>query len=215
MRIEARKREHLVPYLSPDCIHPSASDTRRADKTGLIAWKANKYSVPMDWQQARGGVLEADGQLHVSDLSSDEVIASHLLSPDKGRIIKNTHHYRDHAQRLATLEAEIAQQTGEDTGHTLCQQLKQSEPKIYKDQLVAVRNLLRNRAPIDPAQIDQLARRPGMTARRLREYLEASQTAIERERTPEPLPTTSDPLNLSAYAQVGHSSGQGVTQGSA
>ena len=59
---ERDEREHLEAYLSPACVQPVAHETRRADKTGLIAWKANKYSVPMAWQQARVGVLESDSQ---------------------------------------------------------------------------------------------------------------------------------------------------------
>lgn len=46
-RFERDEREHLEAYLSPACVQPVAHETRRADKTGLIAWKANKYSVPM------------------------------------------------------------------------------------------------------------------------------------------------------------------------
>src|SRR5690606_41971176 len=95
--------------------------SRRADKTGLIAWKANKYSVPMAWQQARVGVLESDSQLHISDLDTGDVIASHALCSDKGKVIKNTHHYRDHAQRVSKLEAGIDALIGNEIGHQLCQ----------------------------------------------------------------------------------------------
>ena len=188
-----------------------ARETRRADKTGLIAWKANKYSVPMAWQQARVGVLESGGQLHISDLSTGDVIASHGLCTDKGKVIKNTHHYRDHAQRVSKLEADISARIGSDVGHRLCQQLKRSEPKIYKDQLVAARDLLKRHEPVDSVLITTLAERPGMTATRLQSYLEAAQAAVLRERQPEPLPQPKQALDLSAYQRLGHSSGQGVT----
>jgi len=165
----------------------------------------------MAWQQARVGVREDDSQLHISDLDSGEVIARHAVCTGKGQIIKNTHHYRDHAQRLATLEAEIHNQIGQDIGDRLCQQLKRSEPKVYKDQLVAVRNLLRRYAPVKPELMATLAERPGMTAIRLRDYLEASRAAFERDRLPEPLPVSSETLDLSAYGRIGHSSGQEAT----
>lgn len=190
-RFERDEREHLEAYLSPACVRAVAHETRRADKTGLIAWKANKYSVPMAWQQARVGVLESDSQLHISDL--------------------DTHHYRDHAQRVSKLEADISALIGSEVGHQLCQQLKRSEPKIYKDQLVAARDLLKRHEPVDPVLITTLAERPGMTATRLQSYLEAAQAAVLRERQPEPLPEPKQALDLSAYRCVGHSSGQGVT----
>ncbi|ERS07444.1 hypothetical protein Q673_17150 [Marinobacter sp. EN3] len=165
----------------------------------------------MAWQQARVGVLESGGQLHISDLSTGDVIASHALCTDKGKVIKNTHHYRDHAQRVTTLESKINEMIGSEIGQRLCQQLKRSEPKIYKDQLVATRDLLKRHAPVDPALITTLAERPGMTATRLQSYLEAAQTAVLRERQPEPLPEPKQALDLSAYRRIGHSSGQGVT----
>ena len=210
-RFERHERDHLEAYLSPACVQPVAHETRRADKTGLIAWKANKYSVPMAWQQARVGVLESGGQLHISDLNTGDVIASHTLCSDKGKVIKNTHHYRDHAERVATLESKINEMIGSEVGQRLCQQLKRSEPKIYKDQLVATRDLLKRYAPVDPALITTLAERRGMTATRLQSYLEAAQAAVLRERQPEPLPEPKEALDLSAYRRVGHSSGQGVT----
>ncbi|XOZ32981.1 IS21 family transposase [Halomonadaceae bacterium KBTZ08] len=211
-RFERDERQHLKAYLAPACVHSVARQTRRADKTGLIAWKANKYSVPMAWQQARVGVVASDdGQLHISDLNTGEVIASHTLSADKGRIIKNNHHYRDHEQRLDKLEADIREQLGQETGQRLCQQLKRSGPRIYKDQLVAARELLSHHAPVDPQLIMTVADRPGMTATRLRRYLEAAEAATQRQREPEPVPGAGQALDLSAYQQLGHSSGQEVT----
>ena len=126
-------------------------------------------------------------------------------------MVKNTHHYRDHAQRVSKLESDIDALIGNEIGHQLCQQLKRSEPKIYKDQLVAARNLLKRHEPVDPVLITTLAERPGMTATRLQSYLEAAQAAVLRERQPEPLPEPKEALDLSAYRRVGHSSGQGVT----
>lgn len=214
-RFERDEREHLNAYLSPACIAPQAHETRRADKTGLIAWKANKYSVPMAWQQARVGVLESAGHIHISDLNTGELIASHALCSDKGKVVKNTHHYRDHAQRLSQLEQAIGALLGDETGQRLCHQLKRSEPKIYKDQLVAARDLLKRHAPVDPELISTLAERPGITAKRLRSYLEAADAATLRERLPEPLPEPKQALDLSAYQRLGHSGGQGVTHESA
>jgi hypothetical protein len=165
----------------------------------------------MAWQQARVGILESDSQLHISDLNTGEVIANHALCSDKGKVIKNTHHYRDHAQRVSKLESDINALIGSEIGHRLCQQLKRSEPKIYKDQLVAARDLLKRHEPVDPELITTLAERPGMTATRMQSYLEATQTAVLRERRPEPLPEPKQALDLSAYQRLGRSSGQGVT----
>ena len=185
-----------------------AQETRRADKTGLIAWKANKYSVPMAWQQARVGVLESGGQLHISDLNTGEVIASHALCADKGKVIKNTHHYRDHAKRVPP--SKINDLVGVKSGIGCANSSSVPNPRSTRISWWLPRPA---QAPcacgsgVDPT----LAERRGMTATRLQSYLEAAQAAVLRERQPEPLPEPKEALDLSAYRRVGHSSGQGVT----
>jgi hypothetical protein len=64
--------------------------TRKADKTGLIAWQSNKYSVPMIYQRARVGVKTQNGKLLISDLETQTMIAEHLICLEKGQVIKNT-----------------------------------------------------------------------------------------------------------------------------
>lgn len=213
---EQHEREQLSRYLSPECVGAGAMASRKADKTGLIAWQANKYSVPMAWQRTRVGVCQVDEQLHIHDHDSGEVIAVHALCHDKGRVIKNTHHYRDQSQRVANLEADIEALLDDgDTASRLCDQIKRTNDRIYKDQLVAVRQLLREHTPA-PELIEPLAGRAGMSATRMRDYLEAAQAATERERVPQPVASNgASPLDLSAYSRLGQPSGQEVTHESA
>ncbi len=54
---DQHERIHIKPYLTPHNVHVNGQRvTRKADKTGLISWKANKYSVPMIYQCAHVGV---------------------------------------------------------------------------------------------------------------------------------------------------------------
>jgi len=214
-RFEAQEREHLRPYLTPACLdrEAQAGAQRRADKTGLVSWRSNKYSVPMPYQCAAVGVREAAGELLISDLESGERIAVHALCTEKGRIIKNNNHYRDHAQRITELEAAIEAQLDEDVGRQLCRLLKRTSPRIYKDQLRAVRNLLREHAPLDPALTAQLVERPQLTATTVQRYLEAHRRAQARGRddVADPAPARAPALSLHQYAAVGRSSGQELT----
>src|SRR3546814_13902700 len=68
----------------------SFAQNRRADKTGLISWKSNKYSVPMTWQRANVGVAEHSNDLTITDLETGDTIAVHELCAEKGRTVKNT-----------------------------------------------------------------------------------------------------------------------------
>ena len=62
--------------------------TRQADKTGLIAYRANQYSVPLAYPRAGVGVLEEDGQLVIRALDSGEVLARQPLAGGKGEGFK-------------------------------------------------------------------------------------------------------------------------------
>jgi len=217
---EAEERAHLRAYLTPASLGPAASaqEARKVDKTGLIAWRANRYSVPMAYQRGRVGVEQSEGQLHISDLTTGEVVATHTLSAEKGHTVRNTHHYRDHAQRVTDLEAGVAERLGSELGARLCARLKASEPRIYKDQLLGVRDLLRAAPVLDTELLEHLTTHERLTASRLKSYLEASERARERGRDPAqaaPSPPPA-PVALEAYAELGQSAGhREVTHGSA
>lgn len=175
------EREQMKPYLSPKTVQLNGQRlNRKADKTGLISFKANKYSVPMVYQRGNVGIDTIADQLHIYDLETGEEVAVHTLTTGKGKIIKNTHHYRDPAVRIEKLERTLQLQIGTTTAETLCQLVKTSSPKIYKDQLAAVNDLLKTYQPIEPSLLDKLCQRPRLTATMLRDYLQAYTDAPAR-----------------------------------
>jgi hypothetical protein len=213
------EKAKMLPYLTPSCLQaPQAAEvvTRKADKTGLIAWLSNKYSVPMAYQRARVGVCEQDGQLRISDLSSGEVIAEHGVCLDKGQIIKNTHHYRDIGLRVEALERDLQQLLGQTAlTMALCALLKASSPKIYKDQLVGAKQVLAEHiqhcGAIPEALLRQLIDTPRLTATGLKERLAAYQQHPERIMPADVTPTAKPSSTaLARYGALnGHATGQG------
>lgn len=186
---DQHERAYMKPYLTPHNVHVNGQRlTRKADKTGLISWRANKYSVPMMYQCAQVGVDSLAHQLHVFDLETNTEIAVHILASGKGKIIKNTNHYRDPAERIEKLEQAIQTLVGHDTGIALCTLLKRSEPKIYKDQLAGVRDQLKAHHPVTTELLDKLIARPRLTATTIRNYLQAYADHPERLQ-----PTTEKP----------------------
>jgi hypothetical protein len=61
----------------------------------------------MAYQSAKVAVLTNAGQLLINDLANGDRIAEHIISLEKGQIIKNTHHYRDMKQRVEILESAL------------------------------------------------------------------------------------------------------------
>lgn len=174
------ERSQMKPYLSPVMVQPEGQGmTRKADKTGLISYRANKYSVPMAYQRHSVRVEEVNHQLHIFDLESHERIACHPLSSGRGDILKNTDHYRDKQQRIEQLEQQLSDLIGEAFAVQVSQCLKESLPKHHKDQLTGVISLFKPMPP-SPELLEKLCQRPGLTATRVRDFLQAYQAAPQR-----------------------------------
>ncbi|WP_293680983.1 hypothetical protein [Thiolapillus sp.] len=88
-------------------------------------------------------------------------------------VVRNNDHYRDKAARVADLEVVIGQQVGQATGTRLCALLKATSPRIYKDQLVALKGLLARHPELPQALWERLLDRPALTASQCRDYFEA------------------------------------------
>jgi hypothetical protein len=169
----------------------------------------------MAYQSAAVGVSVAEDQLRIYDLESAELIATPPLSTEKGRIFKNTHHYRDHQQRLQDLEQGLRTRLGEVVGERLCAVLKTTSPRIYQEQLVAVARLLDQQEVIARELMARLAARSELTATTLKRYLEAEQRARERGRTEPSVALAGNGLEgavLRPYALLGSPGGRSSGQ---
>ena len=143
-------------------------------------------------------------ELVLSDLETGQAIARHVISRDKGAVIRNNDHYRDKAARVADLEAAIGEQVGQATGARLCAQLKATSPRIYKDQLVALRGLLRQHTDLPQTLLDQLIERPALTTSQCRAYSEAYAADpgrfVDPPAAPPASPTPPPPLRTAVTA---------------
>jgi len=208
----------MQPYLTTSCVadKPAATETRQVDKTSLISWQSNKYSVPTAYQSAKVGVMAHAGQLLINDLASGDLIAEHVISLEKGQIIKNTHHYRDMQQRVEALEGALEQQLGDSASQRLCALLKATSPKIYKDQLLGAKQVITAHTArfgdISADLLERILTSPRLTATQLRAMLEAYQLNPERLATA--LADQPDPAHaLSALAHYAVLNGQLTGQG--
>ena len=169
----------------------------------------------MAYQSAKVGVSAYAGQLLIYDLANGDRIAEHVISLEKGQIIKNTHHYRDMQQRVEVLEGTIAQQLGSSASQRLCALLKITSPKIYKDQLLGAKQVIAahtlHHGSIGAELLERILTAPRLTTTQLRDTLDAYQLNPERLSTAttyQPMPDSASAL--AHYAVLnGQSSGQG------
>ena len=139
------EKDYLKAYKST-VLREEKIETRRVDKTGLISYQGNKYSVPLKYQRQKISVKESeDGKLFLLDMSG-RTIGYHILSPEKGRIILNNNHYRDYDKTLRDKENELREKIPPELAINICRILKNNNPRIYKDQLVGL-NRVCNKYP--------------------------------------------------------------------
>jgi len=170
----------MKPYLTPPM--PEAAPElarRRVDKTGLISWNGNRYSVPMQYQRGEIYVREHTGELLIHDVAGIR-IATWPAGGGKGEVFKNNNHYRDPTEQISKLEAEIAAIQGEEDGASLCQRIKRREPRVYKDQLRGLYRELTRLGMIEKPIMDRLLDRKAISVRQIVDAVEAWRAHPER-----------------------------------
>jgi hypothetical protein len=169
----------------------------------------------MAYQSAKVGVSANAGQLLINDLANGDLIAEHIISLEKGQIIKNTHHYRDMKQRVEVLEDAIEQQLGNNASQRLCALLKATSPKIYKDQLLGAKQVIATHSVqhgcISADLLERILTSSRLTVSQLRDMLDAYQlnpARLSAATADQPAPDSSSAL--AHYAVLnGQLAGQG------
>ncbi len=181
---ESEEKGKMKPYMRPFyLIQEDAGQSREVDKTSLISHRANKYSVPMKYQSSTVMVQEEGTKLVIRDIETRDVIAVHDLCKRKGGISKNNNHYRDYQKLISDKETEIGELIGNELSERLCKVMKKTSPKIYKDQLAGLIQLLKQYTGKDSLNeaLDQLSGRRRLTVTYIRDYLSAMYS--EKDRT--------------------------------
>jgi len=169
---EQEEKQQMQGYLSY-LPQQTEKELRKSDKTGLISYQSNKYSVPMAYQCSNVFIITEGTDLLIGDLETGELIAKHIIHHGKGAIIKNRNHYRDYSEQIETSEKAIEKILGANVGSSLCVLIKKSSPKIYRDQLVGVKKILaKNKIDSSKKILAKLIQKPRLTACMLQEYLE-------------------------------------------
>jgi len=132
----AEEKDLMKPY------EVDQKEKRRVDKTGLISWKGNKYSVPYQYQRKDVFVFSEDTTLHILAYDQKNPIAIHKISSAKGKRFINNNHYRDYEQLLSELKNEVEELFADIPGGRLfIERLVADNPKHPRDQLRAVKKL--------------------------------------------------------------------------
>ncbi len=198
---EQDEKQYMKPYLVPVLMETQPElSSRNVDKTGLISWHGNRYSVPMKHQRGTVYVRENKGELLIHDVSG-KTIERWLVSAEKGKLFKNRNHYRDPTEQTHELKAKVIEILGEKIGHELCQRIEHANPRIYKDQLRGLHKELTRLGDIEADIMNLLLDREAVSVLQLVNIVEAYRAHPERLHA-DNKEKRSDNKLLQAYAQV-------------
>jgi len=124
------------PLLNTRYYTKNEANRRLADKTGLISFQGNKYSVPSSYQRKEVLVEQTENVLLIRDFETGKEIAKHTLSSGKGQTVINNNHYRDIRKSIKEITEEVLSLLPEvDQAEKLVERIKSDNPKIVRDQL--------------------------------------------------------------------------------
>jgi transposase len=99
--------EEEKPYLNKDFYLRYNEQHVSVDKTGLISYKGNKYSVPYPYQRQKVSINVHEGRLYCNDIVSGQQIAEHTISYERYKSIIDPNHYISASEKLAKAEQEV------------------------------------------------------------------------------------------------------------
>jgi hypothetical protein len=129
-------------YLNTEFYSTINKDSRRVDKTGLISYLSNYFSVPFVYQGKEVIINPIDDKLFIFDTISGLQIGEHTIPNGKGIMVKDPVHYpsKDEIEKKLTQQA-LDNLKDIDFAEELIHRLKQHQSKIIRAQLRGIISL--------------------------------------------------------------------------
>jgi hypothetical protein len=135
----------------PDMRLPKTSKniiSRKVNKDNTIRYNANRYTLPLGTyepgKEVGINVIE-EKEIHLIDYDTGEIIAEHELCFQRGQLIQNTNHLRDHSKKIKELYQNVIDNTGEnETIKRFLNEIKKDKPRYIRDQYLLIIETAKN-----------------------------------------------------------------------
>jgi hypothetical protein len=126
----------VKPYLNTEFYNIINKENRKVDKTGLISYKGNYFSVPYAYQRKEVSINPMGDILHAFDILSGHPIAEHIIPEGKGNTITAPSHYPCKIETEKRLTHQVLESL-KDIGYVeeLICRLKEDQEDIIRAQL--------------------------------------------------------------------------------
>ncbi len=134
------EKHHLKPVIKEISISTvDSSITRTVRKDNTIIYESNRYSVPLGTYQKDKKVyieITADNRLVIREQSEGPVIANHLITFERGKLIQDRQHTRDRTKGIGAYIATVSTHfTDGETATAFLEEIHQRYPRYMRDQL--------------------------------------------------------------------------------
>jgi transposase len=145
--------EEEKPYLNTKLYLQHIDRQVIADRTNLISFKGNKYSVPHIYRCQKVGITAYDGRLHCHDIVTGKQIAEHVINLDKYQFIIDPTHNISAEEKMAKAVERVKSAfetayNNADFVSSLIQRIQEDNNNYARGQLVGLEHLA-NKYPSD------------------------------------------------------------------
>ena len=116
-----------------------------AKKGSILLDNLHRYSVPLGTYRPEMvlKVIEHDDTIILRDIDSGQVVAEHQLCAQKGQLVQNNNHLRDHSVKIAELyEQTLALLGGTEETAFFLTGIRQEKPRYVRDQFRLLQKLV-------------------------------------------------------------------------
>lgn len=122
------------------------SITRSVRKDNTVLYLSNRYSVPLGTFQKHPEVhmyKTEENNLVIYLQDSGEILATHPISPDKGKLIQNRSHQRDRSKGISELIDVVSDYfTDKGQARKYLNELRNRYPRYLRDQLSVIKKCI-------------------------------------------------------------------------
>jgi transposase len=150
-RITGRRPDEMFEeereYLKKEYYHFHTDSYVCVDKTGLISYKGNHYSVPYIYQRKKVAINVEGYKLYCYDIVTGKQIAEHVISLDRYQQIIDDSHYISTEEKLALTTEKVMSAFATASADItfvsdLVERIKEDNPHYARQQLIGLTRLV-------------------------------------------------------------------------
>jgi len=113
--------------------------SRNVRKDNTVFYEGNRYTLPPGTYNKHKEVSYriAEGKLKLYDAFGDALIAEHTISLEKGKLVRNNNHLRNHEEKVEKILINMLDkhfQADRNTAETFLRGIKREKPRYVRDQ---------------------------------------------------------------------------------